>query len=274
MPVLLLSPRVPPGLLTAEAWDVLRTARDVLADDLADPQVAAIRQSGVRVRRAPRPSHLDHDVVWVTTEAQDDDDLLVGSYDVPGAHVLDLVHVMDRLRRECPWTQQRTHEDLAKYLLEETYETLEAIEDGDRDHLREELGDLLMQVVFHARVAAESAGWDLDDVADGIAAKLVSRNPHVFGDVTVSSVEEIDANWEAIKATQKQRTRPDEGVPRTLPALAYADSLLGRLGDPAVTGDDLGSRLLALVAEARAAGQDAEGLLRARVRALLDAPAG
>ncbi len=270
MPVLQLSPRVPPGLLTAEAWDVLRTAREVLADDLAVPHVAAVRQSGVRVRQVPqRPPHLDHDVVWLTTEPVDVDDLLVGSYDVPGAHVLDLVHVMDRLRRECPWTQQQTHEGLARFLLEETYETLETIEDGDRDHLREELGDLLMQVVFHARIAAESAGWDLDDVADGITAKLVSRNPHVFGDAQVSSIEEIDANWEAIKAAQKQRTRPDDGVPRALPALAYADTVLGRLGDPDVDGDDLGSRLLALVAEARATGVDPEGLLRSRVRDLL-----
>ena len=112
-------------------------------------------------------------------------EVLPGSYDLPGARLLDLVAVMDRLRSPggCPWDAEQTHESLTTYLVEETYETLEAIETGDRDHLREELGDLLLQVVFHSRIAAEDSDdpWSVDDVAGDIAAKLVRRHPHVFG---------------------------------------------------------------------------------------------
>jgi XTP/dITP diphosphohydrolase len=194
--------------------------------------------------------------------------VVFGSYDLPGSTLLDVVDVMDRLRRECPWTAQQSHETLSHYLLEEAHETLEALDNGDSEHLREELGDLLMQIVFHARIAAEGEGWDIDDVAAGIAAKLVHRNPHVFGDVTVTSADEVDANWQRLKAAEKQRTTPLEGIPATLPALAYADKVLGRLGTVEVTGDDLGSRLLALVAEARAQGVDAEETLRQAVRLL------
>ena len=180
---------------------------------------------------------------------------------------------MDRLRRECPWTAQQTHDSLSHYLLEEAHETLEALDSGDGDHLREELGDLLMQIVFHARIAAEGSvdgdGWDIDDVAAGIAGKLIYRNPHVFGDETVTSAEEVDANWQRLKGLEKQRTSALEGIPATLPALAYADKVVGRLGDVDVTGDDLGSRLLALVVEARAAGLDAEETLRQAVRLLV-----
>lgn len=186
-----------------------------------------------------------------------------------GQSMVELVAVMDRLRRECPWTAQQTHASLAHYLLEEAHETLEALESGDRDHLREELGDLLMQVVFHARIAAEEPqGFDIDAVAASITAKLVRRNPHVFADGDASTPEEIDAAWQRVKAAEKPRTSVLDGIPATLPALAQADKVLGRLGDPAVTGDDIGSRLLALVAEARAAGIDPEAALRARVRNL------
>ncbi len=186
-----------------------------------------------------------------------------------GQSMVELVAVMDRLRRECPWTAQQTHASLAHYLLEEAHETLEALESGDRDHLREELGDLLMQVVFHARIAAEQPqGFDIDAVAAGITAKLVRRNPHVFADGDASTPEEIDAAWQRVKAAEKPRTSVHDGIPATLPALAQADKVLGRLGDPTVTGDDIGSRLLALVAEARAAGIDPEAALRARVRNL------
>jgi XTP/dITP diphosphohydrolase len=134
-------------------------------------------------------------------------EVLLGSYDMPGARLLDLVAVMDRLRRECPWTQQQTHTSLAPYLEEEAGEALEAIESGDSDHLREELGDVLMQVVFHAAVAEEQgdAGWDVDDVAAGITAKLIRRNPHVFGDATATTVEEIDAQWNRIKEQEKHQ---------------------------------------------------------------------
>ncbi|MGJ9421253.1 MazG family protein [Aeromicrobium sp. CF3.5] len=185
----------------------------------------------------------------------------------------ELVEVMDRLRRECPWTAQQTHESLAHFLLEEAHETLEALESPeDPDHLREELGDLLMQVVFHARIASETDGFDIDDVARGITAKLVRRNPHVFADGGASTPDEIDAAWQAVKATEKRRDSVHDGIPPTLPALAYADAVLRRLGDPPVQRADetadIGAQLLALVALARAEGIDAEQALRQQVRHL------
>src|SRR5690606_6725021 len=148
-----------------------------------------------------------------------------------------------------PWTAQQTHASLSRYLLEEAHEVLDALDSGDHSaHLRDELGDLLMQVVFHARIAAEGEpGWDVDDVARAITAKLVRRNPHVFGDGAARTPEEIDAAWQAVKATAQPRESVHDGIPATLPALARADKVLKRLGDPEVTGDDLGSRLLALV---------------------------
>jgi XTP/dITP diphosphohydrolase len=192
-----------------------------------------------------------------------------------GSRLLELVEVMDRLRSECPWDREQTHRSLARYLLEEAYETLEAIDRGDTAHLREELGDLLLQVFFHARIAAERPdGFDVEDVAGGIVDKLVYRHPHVFGDVEVADAAEVDRNWEALKATEKGRTSPLEGVPAALPALAYADKVAGRLakaGLPAAPADTtLGDRLLALVLEARGSGLDAEQELRDAVRRVVD----
>src|SRR3712207_2997661 len=139
---------------------------------------------------------------------------------------------MDRLRLECPWDREQTHRSLARYLLEETYEVLEAIEGDDPAHLREELGDLLLQVVFHARVAserpAEQGGFDVEDVAGGIVDKLVHRHPHVFAGLEVADADEVDRNWEALKAAEKQRTGLLEGVPAALPALAWADKVIDR----------------------------------------------
>ncbi len=184
-----------------------------------------------------------------------------------GERLLDLVEVMDRLRAECPWTQQQTHASLARYLLEEAHETLEALDAGDADLLREELGDLLMQVVFHAAVADTTGeGWDVDDVAVGITDKLVRRNPHVFADGTATTAEEVDAAWQAVKATEKARTSPLEGIAPTLPALATAAKALERVPDLDTSGDDVGSRLLQLVAEASAQGVDAEEALRRALR--------
>jgi XTP/dITP diphosphohydrolase len=117
---------------------------------------------------------------------------------------------MRRLRRDCAWTREQTHESLAPYLAEETQETLEAIDSGDLDHLREELGDILLQVVFHAVLASEgvahddSAPWDVDDVAAGITEKLIRRNPHVFGDSDATTIDEIAEQWERIKAEEKR----------------------------------------------------------------------
>lgn len=187
-----------------------------------------------------------------------------------GSALLDLVAVMDRLRSPggCPWDAEQTHQSLARYLLEETYEVLEALDSGDRAHLREELGDLLLQVVFHARIAAEHATdpWDVDDVAADITAKLVRRHPHVFADGSADDAEAVRRGWERDKAVEKGRTSVLDGVPAAMPALARADKLLGRLAgadvEPSPADDSYGSRLLALVAEARAAGVDPEAALR------------
>ena len=197
----------------------------------------------------------------------------------PGARLLELVEVIDRLRRECPWDREQTHRSLATYLLEETYETLEAIETGDAVHLREELGALLLQVYFHARVASEAPdGFTIDDVAGGIVDKLVYRHPHVFAGLEVADAAEVETNWDALKAAEKQRSSPFEGIPSALPALALADKVLGRLAKagitPAAAEPGIGADLLALVARARAEGVDPEQALRDTVRGLVDGAAG
>jgi XTP/dITP diphosphohydrolase len=192
--------------------------------------------------------------------------------------LLELVEVMARLRRECAWKAGQTHESLARYLLEETYETLEAIESGDDAHLREELGDLLLQILFHAVIAEESGRFDIDDVAADLVVKLRRRNPHVFDPASSAvpagstTAEAINEQWEQIKAEEKQRSGLMEGVPEELPALLRAVKALDRLeragAAPEVDRDsaDLGDRLLALAAEARDAGVDPEQALRAAVR--------
>ena len=193
-----------------------------------------------------------------------------------GSRLLELVTVMDRLRAECPWDREQTHRSLATYLLEETYETLEAIDTwdatGDDRDLLEELGDLLLQVVFHARVASErgSDGFDIDDVAGGICDKLVHRHPHVFAGLEVADAAEVDRNWERLKAAEKQRSHVLEGVPQALPALALADKVLSRLAkaglEPEPVPPGVGAELLALVARARELGVDPEQALRDAVR--------
>ena len=191
---------------------------------------------------------------------------------------------MRRLRAECSWKREQTHRSLARYLLEETHETLEAIDAGDRtgswDHLREELGDLLLQVYFHAAIAAESGAFDIEDVAADLIAKLHRRNPHVFGDPDGETdgesggrpleAHDVNEEWQRIKAAEKGRASVTDGLPPTLPALLHADKVVDRLeraGTPVVApSDDLGSRLLALVVEAHAAGVDPEQALRDVVR--------
>lgn len=216
-----------------------------------------------------------------------------------GSRLLDLVDVMDRLRQECPWDQQQSHESLVRYLVEETYETIEAIESGDRDHLREELGDLLLQVVFHARIASEQLGegFDIDDVAGGIVEKLIRRHPHVFagtpsgadgaeaGDAEAGerlSAHDVASRWETLKAREKGRASAVDGIPLGLPALSLADKVIARVrrsgSQPvsvstsstsgtaeSLTAESLGEVLFALVAAASAAGLDAEQALRQRV---------
>ena len=214
--------------------------------------------------------------------------------DRPGAALLRLVAVMDRLRVSCPWDARQTHESLAPHLLEECYEALEALESGDPAALRDELGDVLLQVVFHARIAAEAAdgtGYTIDDVAEGIVAKLIRRHPHVFADVTVSGPEEVKRNWDAIKAAERAEAGGTaasalDSVPFGQPALLLAAQLqrrAERAGVPADLADlphgadrggravsDIGAELFALVARAREAGLDPELELRAAARAYRD----
>jgi XTP/dITP diphosphohydrolase len=207
----------------------------------------------------------------------------------PGERLLDLVAVMDRLRSPggCPWDARQTHASLVEYLVEEAYETVEAIEESDRVGLREELGDLLLQVVFHARIAAEDVAdpWTIDDVADGIVSKLISRHPHVFGDVSADTPEQVEANWHALKAKEKGRESVTDGIPAALPALVHAGKVLSRsatLGErlpdlpvrasadavmeQMLTEADFGDLLLALVAAGRGRDWDAESALRMAAR--------
>ena len=135
----------------------------------------------------------------------------------------ELVHVVERLLGPggCPWDQEQTHETLKKYLVEEAYETLDAIDAGDLDALREELGDVLLQPILHAGIRKADGGWGIDDVAQGIVGKLVRRHPHVFGEARVSGTDDVLRNWEAIKKTEGKASVL-EGVSRAMPALARA----------------------------------------------------
>jgi XTP/dITP diphosphohydrolase len=197
--------------------------------------------------------------------------------------LLRAVAVMDQLRSPggCPWDAAQTHRSLAKYLLEETYETLEAIETDDTALLREELGDLLLQVLFHARLAEElpeGERFSIDDVASDLVAKLVHRHPHVFADVKVDGAAEVNENWERLKAEEKARASIVEGVPMGQPALALAAKLVSRAQragtDVPIADDGFGRRLFELVREAVAAGVDPELALRETSRAYRDALAG
>jgi XTP/dITP diphosphohydrolase len=197
-----------------------------------------------------------------------------------------LVQVMDQLRSPggCPWDAEQTHESLARYLLEETYEALEAMDQGDLGSLREELGDLLLQVVFHARIAQESdSTFSLDAIAQGVVDKLVRRHPHVFTDLVVSSNEELEANWAKIKEKEKHRESVTDGVPQAMPALQLATQLIYRArksgvvaGDSQtkeslrevigeVSQDQIAALLVATVELAREADIDAESVLRAEM---------
>lgn len=197
-----------------------------------------------------------------------------------------LVQVMDQLRSPggCPWDAEQTHESLARYLLEETYEALEAMDQGDLGSLREELGDLLLQVVFHARIAQESdETFSLDSIAQGVVDKLVRRHPHVFTDLVVSSNEELEANWAKIKDEEKQRESVTDGVPQAMPALQLATQLIYRARKSGVVAGDtqvkesvrevigevsqeqIAALLVATVELAREADIDAESVLRAEM---------
>lgn len=198
-----------------------------------------------------------------------------------GSALLRAVAIMDRLRSPggCPWDAEQTHSTLAPYLIEEAYETLEAIETADLTALREELGDLLLQVLFHARLAeeaGESERFTIDDVAADLVDKLTRRHPHVFADVTVSGADEVNRNWDQIKAAEKGRRSATEGIAMGQPALSLAAKLAGRaaksgLTVPAPAGEGIGEKLFAVVTEAVQAGIDPELALRETARAFRDA---
>lgn len=197
-----------------------------------------------------------------------------------------LVQVMDQLRSPggCPWDAQQTHESLARYLLEETYETLEAMDQGDLVSLREELGDLLLQIVFHARIAQETEHeFTLEAIAQGVVDKLIRRHPHVFGDVEFESEEQLEANWAAIKAEEKPRDSVTDGVPCAMPSLQVATQLMYRARKLDVKASDGSMReqlrelvgdvddatiaqlLIAVVELAREKDIDSESVLRAEM---------
>ena len=219
-----------------------------------------------------------------------------------GERLLDVLRVMQRLRGPdgCPWDREQTHRTLGRHLLEETHETLDAIDDGDQERLRDELGDLLLQVVFHAEIARAEGSWDADDVAESLLRKLIRRHPHVFGDVEVSSAAEVLINWERIKSDEAGAARGvDDQIPASLPALARASKVQRRAagsgfdwrtpeaalasvreeldelaGEVAASGprveEELGDVLFAVAAMGRKLGVDPETALRSATRRFAD----
>lgn len=312
--------RVAPGLLSWPAWQTLHAADRVLTAEPAHPQLPALAAAGVPVEViAVEPWALARTlvgaaaaaapggtVVWLVGSDGDPGltdalarlaveggvdpmpelELLPGSYDLPGARLLDLVAVMDRLRSPggCPWDAEQTHASLVRYLLEESYELADAIEQDNRAELREELGDVLFQVLFHARIAEEHPDdpFTIDDVAAGAAEKLIYRHPEIFATgadaASVPDLEQAEANWETLKAAEKQRDSVTDGVPMGQPALALAAKLRSRAGKagidvplPAADAPAWGDRLLALAAAAQDAGADPEAELREAARAYREA---
>ncbi|MFF5184087.1 nucleoside triphosphate pyrophosphohydrolase [Streptomyces sp. NPDC000345] len=301
------SHRVAPGLLSWPAWQALRTADRVLCADGAHPQLPYLREAGTAVDETSISAEDlvaacagGRTVVVVATGEGEPDltdglarlagsgrvpmpelELLPASYDLPGARLLDLIQVMDRIREECPWSSRQTHKGLAKYGIEEAYELVEAIEDGDRDELREELGDVLLQVVFHARIAEEDeeSPFSIDDVAATIVTKLIHRHPHVFGDATATTPEEVKEHWLRTKAVEKRRESVTDGIPLHQPGLALAAKLASRVRSaglevPLPAAEGIGYELLALAARAESEGVDPEAALRAAARAYRDAIRG
>lgn len=231
---------------TTLAEEALSGAVVLLTADLADPAAVALLAGGASVVR-PEP--------------------------VYGSGLLDAVAVMDQLRSPggCPWDAEQTHESLRQYLVEECFELLEAIDDGDRAALREELGDVLLQVLFHSRVAQEASDdpFSVDDVAAGLVAKLVGRHPHVFGggDPAVRDARTQEHRWEQLKQQEKKRESSVDGVAMGQPALALAAKLVQRTARAGLPPELLpSSPLFAAAAREKLAGEDPEGQLRAEAR--------
>lgn len=322
--LLITSPRMPAGLMSRDAWRALESADAVLARDPGDDVPAAVAASGVSVEAYDAgPARLARelidrtasgDLVWIGSPDADPGltdalaqlltaepdpprvEVLVGSWDPPGARLLDSVAVMDALRSPGgdPWSAQQTHRSLANYLIEEAYETVEVIESDDHTQLAEELGDVLFQVLFHSRAASEDPdeGFDIDDVAAGLVDKLVRRNPHVFGDRLADhepmTAAEVETAWEHIKADEKPSRETDlsAGIPVGLSSLLAAEKVLTRaarrgmdterdLGlvvaaepDGDLDEAEVGRMLMVVVERARRAGLSADTALRAAVRQL------
>ncbi|MFP7761099.1 YabN family protein [Marisediminicola sp. LYQ134] len=210
--------------------------------------------------------------------------------DAPHPRLDELIAVLARLRAPggCAWDREQTHESLVQYLLEETYELVEAIESGSRDDLVEELGDVLYQVIFHADIAAHATdrSFDIEDVAERMTAKMVGRHPHVFAESTAETAADVVALWEDVKAVEKPgRTSVLDGIPLAMPSLLLAAKLVGRAERVGVapatptppvsesvaspeSEEALGSLLLSIVADARSAGLDPERALRGALRDL------
>ena len=272
--LLVTSPRVAPGLLSHGAWDAVASASLRLARTLDEPLVEAVEDAGFTVEEVGdlAPPALARrlvdlaarlSVVWLGSSDGDpgladavaaevsrldpppDVELVVGSWDVQGGRLLDVVATMDRLRSPggCPWDAEQTHESLAPYLVEEAHEVVHAISTGERPHLAEELGDVLLQVVFHARVAEEADGgdaFDIDTVAGLLVEKLVRRHPHVFADGAASTPAEVEQEWERIKAREKADAGGQgsgggyaadllHGIPESLPGHLAAEKVLARV---------------------------------------------
>lgn len=315
------SPRVAVGLLSAEAWEALR-AGPLFASAADAPSLRPIADAGIEVRAVAADGVQDavvDDVIaavhergtasWWVGEASNSDvgaallgavhdrgvdvEEILGSWDLPGARLLDVVATMDRLRSPggCPWDAKQDHTSLAPYLLEEAYEAFQAIEDGDLQGLRGELGDVLLQVAFHARLAEElpeGERWTIDDVAKTLVEKLIRRHPHVFAGVSVADADEVNANWESIKAAERGDASVLANVPIAAAALTLAATLqrkAERAGvadlqadlpaayadfERAPSSESAGQLLWSLVQMMRAAEIDAEAALRARARTFRD----
>lgn len=315
--LLVTSPRVAPGLLSHQAWQAVSAADQVCALSAADnPLVDVVTAAGIAVDLVDAldagglAAHLLDEaetgtVIWIgspdadpglsqalahrlaTHEDPPELEMLIGSWDVPGSRLLDAVAVMDRLRSPggCPWDATQTHQSLTPYLIEEIYECLEAIEAGDQDHIIEELGDVLLQVLFHARIGEEDEQtFDIDDVAASLVDKLIRRHPHVFAGDSASTADEVESSWQDLKHAEKpERAHLLDGIPPGMPELARASKITGRLvragqsewlaqavSDTARTGaeGEYAARLLDIVVEARKHALDPSAALRSALRSI------
>lgn len=321
-----------PGLLPIHGWSALMSSELVIVRSADHPFVPHLEVAELRHEVVPTGSGGTAPTKWIVGRAEaegevaylfgpgDDEaftrtlgleaaragvevEVVYFMFAPKGIELLDLVSIEQRLRGPdgCPWDREQTHASLAPHAVEEVYELLDAIASGDPDAIREELGDVLLQVVFHAQVAEDADDFTIDDVAEGIAAKLVRRHPHVFGDVEVADADAVMANWERLKAVEKpERVGVFDGIPAALPALQLASKLQARAeraglasksgvevpdraraeferflaaGDPDERAEALGDLLVALVALARHHRLDPEQALRAaaaRFRARLE----